>query len=372
MYESDVALIAPPVTLDPGPEYGSATRSWQGIPALDRGPSGRLWASWYTGGKGEDEDNYVVIVNSDDDGATWSKPQLVIDPPGQVRAFDQVLWHDPLGRLWFLWAQSHYKFDGRAGVWFIRCDDPVSADRAWTEPRRIADGVMMNKPTILSSGEWLFPVAMWHYAPEPPRDYPTPRCQGIAQCDVLCTEDCGKTFALRGGASLPPEDQGYEQMVVERKDGSLWMLMRARYGIGESESFDAGRTWTTGRKTDLGGPGSRFFIRRLNSGRLLLVNHHDFMSREGQPDFHKRNNLTAMLSDDEGRGWKGGLVLDDRFQTTYPDGCQADDGRVYIVYDRGRGTHKEILMCVFREEDVLAGKPVSPDARMGVLIDKAG
>ncbi len=33
-------------------------------------------------------------------------------------------------------------------------------------------------------------------------------------------------------------------MVVERKDGSLWMLLRTSYGIGQSVSADGGATWS--------------------------------------------------------------------------------------------------------------------------------
>ena len=369
MYESDAALKTPPVNTTPGHQYASATRTWQGIPGLERTPDGTLWATWYTGGITEDKDNYVLLVKSEDDGCTWSDPLVVIDPPGIVRAFDECIWCDPQGRLWLFWAQSHDVYDGRAGVWCIRCAEPARESLIWTSPRRIADGVMLNKPVVLRTGEWLLPAAVWQYDPMPVRDYPTPQGEAVGQCDVLCTEDNGETFFLRGGANLP-YGQGYEHMVVQRQDGSLWMLMRTEYGIGQSESFDGGKTWTPGTETDLGGPDARFFLRRLKSGRLLLVNHVDYMSREGQPCFTKRNNLTAMLSDDDGRTWRGGLVLDDRFQTTYPDGTQSDDGRVYITYDRERADAREILMAVFREEDIMAGSPVTSDARLKVLIDK--
>ena len=54
------------------------------------------------------------------------------------------------------------------------------------------------------------------------------------------------------------------------------MLIRAKNGIGEAVSYDRGKTFTGERDSGLGGPNSRFFVRRLNSGRLLLVNHVNF------------------------------------------------------------------------------------------------
>ena len=73
--------------------------------------------------------------------------------------------------------------------------------------------------------------------------------------------------------------------------------------------------------------------------------------------------MTAFLSDDDGKTWKGGLVLDERYGVSYPDGYQAEDGRIFIQYDwmREKG---EIMLAIFREEDILAGKAVSPDTKL--------
>lgn len=42
-----------------------------------------------------------------------------------------------------------------------------------------------------------------------------------------------------------------KNMIVEKKDGTLWMLTRTFDGIGESFSNDDGRTWTPGEKAIL-------------------------------------------------------------------------------------------------------------------------
>ncbi len=369
MAERSIALEPVPINTAPRSEYASSNRTWQGIPGIERSPDGRLWAVWYSGGKGEDHENYVVLVTSDDDGDTWSSPRFVVDPPDHVRAFDSCLWHDPTNRLWWFWAQSYNKYDGRAGVWCTRCDEPSADVPVWTPPGRIADGVMMNRPIALSTGDWLLPVAVWQYEPTPPA--PVPPRTAIAECDVLCSEDEGETFALRGGADMP-SGQSYEHMVVERRDGALWMLMRTADGVGESISTDRGRTWSPGKDKGLGGPDSRFHIQRLRSGNLLLVNHDDSLPLPDADPPTKRSNLTAWLSDDDGATWQGGLLIDGRPHVSYPDAVQAEDGRIYIIYDRERGGAKEILLAVFREDDVLAGECVSPDSRLRVLVDKVG
>lgn len=347
--DRDTALIPPTLNTQPGPAYSYASRQWQGIPGLERTRRGRLFATWYSGGAGEGSDNYVLLVTSEDDGQSWSEPILVIDNPGRVRAYDPGLWIDPRGRLWLFWAQSYEFYDGRAGVWTVRCDDPDAADLQWSAPRRIANGVMMNKPTVLRTGEWCWPTAVWDYC-EPL--LPSLDAQRFSNLSVSTDE--GESWTLWPGPDVP-DRQFDEHMLVERRDGSLWMLVRTTYGIGESISTDRGRTWTPGRDSGLGGPGSRFFIRRLRSGRLLLVNHHQFT---------QRNNLTAMLSDDDGATWYGHLLLDGRDKVAYPDGVESEDGTIYIIYDRDRYGDKAIQMAVFTEEDVAQGKLVSPQARL--------
>jgi hypothetical protein len=359
---TDPSVQAPPVITSPGPEYSASARNWQGIPGIERASNGRLWATWYTGGEGEGPYNHVVLVTSDDDGETWSEPVLVVDPPGEVRAYDECLWHDPTGTLWLFWAQSEGLYDGRAGVWCITADDSTKADTAWSEPRRVGNGIMMNKPTVLTTGEWLLPTAVWDH--EPYRD----DMKSEMSSNALCSEDGGKTFAIRGGADIP--DRAFdEHMFVERKDDSLWVLVRRGDGMGESTSTDRGRTWTPGSGCVIAGPGTRFFIRRLASGRLLLINHADFMSREGVEDFTPRNNLAATLSDDDGKTWSDPLILDSRMKVSYPDGLQTEDGTIYSIHDHDRGGKSEIIMSVFTEEDIMAGKIVSSQGRLGVIVN---
>ncbi|WP_278471046.1 sialidase family protein [Gimesia maris] len=360
--QTDPALVAPPINTSPGKEYADDTRMFQGIPGLSRAANGRLWALWYAGGTGEGELNYVVLVTSGDDGKTWSGPKLVIDPPGPVRAYDPAIWHDPSGRMWVFWAQSYRWWDGRSGVWAITTDGSDQENPKWTEPRRLCNGIMMNKPTVLSNGDWLLPVAIWK---QPAKEsiehrFDLPEERGG---NIFISKDQGKTFQLLGQTDVP-ERTFDEHMIVERKDNSLWTLVRTRYGIGESISTDGGKTWSEGKASDIPHVNARFFIRRLKSGNLLMVRHNP-------ADKKSRRDLTAFLSQDDGKTWQGGLLLDERSGVSYPDGVQSDDGTIYIIYDFARTRDKKILMATFTEEDVLAGKPVSDKARLRVLVNQA-
>jgi len=355
----DLSLEAPLINTQPGPEYDAAVRPGNMIIGMDRTPKGRIWAAWV--GNGDSPNGFFMLGTSDDNGKTWSKPRLVIDPQDGVldgqaytrRALVGNLWTDPLGRLWCFFDQSLGYFDGRCGDWFIRCDDPDAAEPKWTAPVRFADGCTLNKPTVLGNGDWLLPVSLWtrdrigpSYLKEAHHDLDANR-----MANVLASTDQGKTWTRRGGVAFPGTDFD-EHMIVERKDGSLWMLARTKAGISESTSSDRGVTWSEPIPSAIQNVSARFFIRRLASGKLLLVKNGPINVR-----LPRRSNLKAFLSEDDGRTWGKGLLIDDRAQVSYPDGFQDPEGRIHILYDWNRHSDAEILHVMFTESDITGPTP---------------
>lgn len=380
---ADLALLPPVLNTNPGSRYGYDKLDYGMTVGIERTRGGRLWASWVGGG--DNEKAYMVFATSDDAGASWSAPRLVIDPhdhsqPITMSSIGGVPWLDPHGRLWIFFALSMSYYDGRMGVWVTRCDDPDADDAVWTQPERVWHGFALNKPTVLSTGEWVLPVALW------PREIIN--CSAIecvsanggrspfSECfheldpyrlaNVLVSRDEGKTWERRGGASFPIAVDFLEPMIVERRDGSLWMVART-FGAGmwQSVSHDGGATWTVGSPW-LDHVNSRHFLRRLPSGRILLVKHG--IPVETRPK--ARSHLTAYLSDDDGATWQGGLVLDERAGVSYPDGAISPDGGIFISYDYNRDEEGEVFLARFREEDVLAGRCVTPGAILRQLISR--
>jgi hypothetical protein len=184
---------------------------------------------------------------------------------------------------------------------------------------------------------------------------------------VVSSNDRGATWTTLGRANVPDKKDRNcdEPMIVERNDGSLWMLVRTRYGIGESVSTDGGRTWSDVAPGAIRHATARFFIRRLRSEKLLLVKHGPIDQRTD------RSRLTAYLSDDDGKSWHGGLMIDARPGVSYPDGVQSPEGVIYLVYDYSRTGAKQILVAVFTEADVEQGRPVTDRARLRVLVNQA-
>lgn len=347
-------------------KYSDPHRVWQGIPGIVHTKGGRTFVSLYSGDVKETYGNFAVLLMSN--GHTDFEHVAVVKKEGQFRVFDPVLWIDPMGRLWFIWNVMPGE-----QVMASVCDDPDAEVLQWSEPKEIGRGIMMNKPIVLSTGEWIFPIAIWLLD-----IYTEFRKAGLREDDeagsyVYKTSDCGKTFQRLGMANIRKRSFD-EHMVYEQRNGVLKMLVRTTYGIGAAYSYDRGKNWSKGENSGLGGPCSRFYINRLKSGRLLLINHHNFKGR---------NNLTAFLSDDDGKTWPYSLLLDERKQVSYPDAMEADDGFIYIVYDRERGCFKEnmvdvyasareILTCRIKEEDIMAGHLVTEGAFLKNVVSKLG
>ena len=333
------------VNMAPGVEYEEKNRFWQGCPTILRTPRGRLFAGWYSGGIGEPHwENYNLLIRSDDDGMTWSKPELVISgsPEDDFVTIDIQLWLDPQGRMWLFFA----KISCAPGVkptdpdrwmtWAMVCDDPDAEKLVWSSPRLLITGFLRTQPVVLSNGDWLM-------------------CPYDRSSGYLCyarSKDQGKTWErCRAGKRLTNTFD--ENMILEKQDHSLLMYARdAKPLLVKSTCSDLeGKNWTDGEYTWHLSGCSRFFLRRLKSGRVLLIHNNSNKMR---------TNLVAELSEDDGETWPYTLLLDKaespRQSISYPDAVEADDGRIFIIYDCGRMTFKEIRMAQITEEDIKAGK----------------
>ena len=349
-----------PVT-PPGPHAAREKRTFQGVPGIVCRASGRLFATWYGGGELEGRENYIMLAVSDNGGVTWSDVLAVVDPlHPDVRAFDPVLWIAPDQRLFWFWAQgcggnvpniAREVCDGIDGIWFseLKNPDAPTAEFRFSPSRRIANGVMMNKPTVLADGTWALPGSVWT------GDYRRHPDLGVRSgAFMVVSTDQGATFQVRGriDMSLIPGGPSFdEHLFVERKDGTLAAYIRVNRGIAQSFSNDGGHNWTKPALCpSFSAPDTRFCLQRLSSGRLLLITN---------DSFPKREKLTAFLSEDDGDTWCGKLLLDGGMNVSYPDAME-QNGRIYLIYDQERHRGGYILMASITENDILAERLTDP------------
>ncbi len=367
VYANEISF--PKIIVTPSAQYIAPTRYWQGIPGIEHSPKGRLWVTWYSGGRGEGVGNYALLSTSGDQGQTWSGPKVVIQSAPGVRVFDPLPWLDPKGRLWVFFQQATTSVGETTqyGCYAIRTDNPDSPNPTWSAPVLVAEGgILFGKPIIQGRGDWLAPFFVignpsW-----------LPKIAG-KETGTLISKDEGKSWNWQGGTSVPERIRDFsEATIAPRKDfglwdNSLWMVIRTKKGLYNSTSHDEGVTWTDAEPlSGFAGPATRASMTRLASGSYLLVYNDSLKS-------HQRERLTAWLSDDEGRSWKYKLLLDERQNVTYPNFTQLADGRIFVTYDYGRYItgQKQILASVFREADIRVGKLVSKDSHSKIIINQA-
>ncbi len=342
-------------------------RDYQSCPSICVAPDGTLLVT-YTCYSGEDQHNAVIVDSSVDGGNTWRQEFVV--KQGLYRSSWGNLWVDPQQRVWLFF--QHW-LPGYHNLHYTRCDAFRPGARDWLEPRRLCEALsppetpirrsgahskgtfhkFINKPVVLADGIWLAPVES--------NEWPT------RSVHALISLDQGNTWKVRGEAMIQPEHREIsEPMVVERRDGTLWLLIRSVHGMAESVSRDGGHTWSPFVRSAIPHCSSRFYLGRLASGRLLLVKHGHMRKTIGRED------LTALLSDDDGRTWPYALLLR-KGACTYPDVDQDVAGRIHVVYDCGRkGYGVRILYSVLREADIETGALVSPDARLNRVVARTG
>ena len=352
---ADDALVPPKLNTSPLPEYDYDKLDYGMTIGIERTPGGRLWACWVAGG-----DSPEGVLRAGHQRRRWR--ELVATATGGRCAFRQDLPRDRerAGRQSvdrsagptvadLRPVDGHVRRPGRRVGRRLRESRRRGARRG---RRRVASGTASR-----STSRPCFPPASGCCRSRSISAAALVRSRAALPNSIPCAAQMsssrrtkGQHWQRRGVATFPNPDW-HEHMIVERKDGTLWMLARTAKGIMQSTSTDGGKTWSEPVDSAIKHPNARFHVRRLASGRMLLVKH-------GRPiDSHEgRCKLTAWLSDDDGKTWQGGLVLDERKGISYPDGFQAPDGTIYISYDRNRATDGEILLARFTEDDILAGK----------------
>ncbi|MGZ8919375.1 MAG: sialidase family protein [Limisphaerales bacterium] len=331
-------------------------------------PNGDLIVCWFHGsGERTADDVKIEGARLRKGESKWSERFTMADTPGYPDT-NCALFIDPQGRLWLLWPtilanrwesalmkyriSTNYLADGppewstsevlhlSPGAEFVtavegwvkqkraelksgRSDLSNSRARAYLDDiERQAQDKLTRRlgwmtrahPVVISGGRMIVPL----YS------------DGFSFSLMAFTDDWGLTW--RTSAPLCG-DGNIQPTVVERKDGSLYALMRdngpAPKRLHQSISRDRGETWSEVTDSRLPNPGAGAELIKLQNGRWLLISN----------DTEKgRGRLAVQISDDEGLTWewKRYLENDDSLSGTeqyhYPSIIQAKDGTLHATY----------------------------------------
>ncbi len=278
---------------------------------LAEAANGDLVCVWYGGSYESAEDQVLFLSRRPQGERHWTAPEVVVRNPGQPPG-NAVVFRDGADRLWIVWGRMESKRPIRRGSGWGQCRllYRISEDHGvtWGEDEELEGGfgwLPRNVPITLRSGELLLPLSG--------------RVDGTYGSFFLKTADHGATWDRSG---LIPG--GSQPTMIERDDGTLFVMMRHRPKILQSESRDGGNTWSDAQDSVLRNPDAGIAMTRLRNGHLVIVFNDSSMSR---------TPLSVARSEDEGKTWSKPLNLESNpGEYSYPSVIQTADGMIHATY----------------------------------------
>jgi sialidase-1 len=263
----------------------------------------------------------LILKRSEDNGATWSSPQVIWDAGPDTAGNPCPVVDQRTGRIVMLMCWNLATDHGRdlhAGtgkdtrrVYQIHSDDH---GKTWSSPEEITSNV--KDPT------W------WWYATGPgigiqlqegpytdrlviPANHTT---DGYYGAHTLYSDDGGESWNV--SSTIQPTVN--ESQVVELSDGRLLMNMRSQ-GLDNTArprngyrsiaySNDGGASWSDPIFDDeLGDPRCQASLIRYDEKFLLFSN----PNPPTQPERGPRIRMTVKLSEDDGQSWSAGFLVDE-------------------------------------------------------------
>jgi len=304
---------------------------------------------------------------SDDGGATWDRRPIFADPDKYKVRPEAVMLRTRAGTIVLAFAND--------------------VERVWTWDKEAGDapGAVLPTYVVVSRDDgatWERPVKL--------HDEWTGAIRGIIQTEsgavvftsMMILHDPGRhaTITYRsddeggtwrrsnlidlGGAGH--HDGGIEATLVERRDGTLWMLIRTTLDyFWEAISTDDGRTWRIIRPTDIDASTAPPALARLASGRLMMawnrlypegVTEYERRGGDNQwsavPAVNHREELSVAFSDDDGATWSRSVVVarNPGKRLSYPFIFEYAPGKVWLTAWQGE------LRLALDETDFIGGE----------------
>lgn len=293
---------------------------------------GHLIASWFGGTKERNPD--VCIWVSRLINGKWTMPENVangiINDTLRYATWNPVLYQVPGGDL-----QLYYKVGPNVAGWVGKVITSQDGGVTWSEPRDLPEGYLgpiKNKPVLLKNGTLISPSST--------------EGSGGWKVHFEMTKNFGRTWIKTKPINDGETFKAIQPSVLTYEDGSLQILCRTQQRtVGQSWSYDNGKTWTPMTGTMLPNNNSGTDAVTLQDGRQLIVYNHVLPNDTLKRGKGERSPLNVAISED-GKTWYAALVLEDSriSQYSYPSVIQSKDGLVHIVYTWRRKAIKHVVV----------------------------
>jgi BNR repeat-like domain len=334
----------------------------------------------------------VTGETSSDDGHTWSAPtdlttlptqggvfgyyKALVDHEGEIHIF--LLADSYTGAGLQLPGKRPQSTEPVLDIWHLKTRH---RRKIWEPAQRIWKGRAgdLLSAIQLASGRILLPICFltdrrWG---DRGAGFDAFRYVGRFETSALYSDDDGATWQQSSSVLEVPtpslsSEGAIEPVILQLKDGRVWMLIRTQMGRFYASFSQDGTVWTRPEPTSIVSSDSPAGLLRLKDGRIfMLVND----SLRYPYAFGGRQVLLGAISEDEGRSWHGyrEVIRDPLrrrpppksgdFGVAYPFATQTRDGKVLFTLGVASGT---------RSQQPEGPKGVSPEEKRSVvLVDPA-
>jgi len=271
---------------------------------------GRLllaWTEFYAGNSADHGPARIAGLESADGGRTWGPKRTLVENDGGCNVMEVNFLRLRDGRL----ALFHCQKNSEEADCRVMMRTSADEGRTWSAARRLTSenryvGLTNGRSLRLRGGRIL--LETWD--------------DGWAYC--LLSDDDGATW--REGARVKPGDGCWEPVAIERRDGTVLMLLRTGLG-GQYRvlSRDGGETWSDPEPTALRGTAAPAALTRIpTTGDILVI-------WNNNPGASSRSPLTAAVSADEGETWVRFRNLEDAPGDAWAYPAVTWDGEMALV-----------------------------------------
>ncbi|NUM53857.1 MAG: exo-alpha-sialidase [Candidatus Hydrogenedentes bacterium] len=362
-----VALAAITAVAQQSPAPPTSIAEFQEKPVMVQLKDGTL-AGYFV--RTETDKQIVTVRTSGDLGDTWSEESPVLEmstEPGYYNLPEALVDRDGEVHLFFINAARTVQASGgeenrpktgdwrdsRLDIWHARSRDGRTR---WEAPKKVWEGYTgaLNSVIQMDSGRILLPFSCLTKRTWANRGDGLAAFTFYGQFDstLIYSDDGGDTWTwpdVRLKVPTPDIVAAYgsvEPVVIQLKDGRVWMLIRTQQGRFYESFSNDGATWSDPMPSAIVSSDSPAGIVRLTDGRLVLF----WNNCQRYPyAYGGRQVLHAAISDDDGAHWQGYReVARDPLRneppppggdhgTAYPFPFPLNDGRCVFVTGQGYG-----------------------------------
>jgi sialidase-1 len=318
------------------------------IPAFVTAPNGHLIAAIDERVPSCDDlkfsrDINIVMRRSEDNGATWSEIETVVDYPLGESASDPSMIVDAVTGEIFLFY-NYMNLDKEKDVYYLNLIKSSDNGKTWSDPvditSKITKEAWHNDFKFITSGRGI-------------QTRSGKLLHTLVNIEhglhLFASDDHGQSWYLIDS----PIISGDESKVVELEDGA-WMVNSRVAGAGlryVHTSQDMGKTWISRADSTLVDPACNASIIRYTSvkdgddkNRLLFANANSADRRE---------NLTVRISYDEGKSWSEGKTVY-AGGSAYSSMTVLQNGNIGVFFEKD--SYKENAFVTFSLEWLTDGK----------------